>query len=298
MRSWISSFLKINFNKENFVKIIKKLTVMVGTLYTLCTFIDDIQIIDRNLVELFSENFYKILIVSLICSIISIMNFTLSYKMKIKDTDAYITLKIGDIVKSKESLVISTNTSFVTTLENGVISVKSVQGAFQEKFYKNNLETLNREINASLKFSKYQPIGALTVNKRKYNTYKIGTVAKINNANRKVYFTALNDINEYGKPINLHGDELIKTIGELLEFMKKQGHIEPLAIPLIGSGKLGDQKYSRNRVLMELIDAFVCSATNDKICDNIIIYILPEDFEFVDLKKIKAYINYKCNFNL
>ena len=88
--------------------------------------------------------------ISLILSIIK--NWPkLQRKFTIKNRDINITIVVGDIFKQRGSKVIPTNTTFDTCMEDEFISIHSIQGQFQEKYFKKNLSTLDTMIKESLK---------------------------------------------------------------------------------------------------------------------------------------------------
>lgn len=65
------------------------------------------------------------------------------YIFNIKDRDIKIILKIGNILKEKNAIIVPTNSTFDTNMENDFISIHSVQGQVQEKYFKNNISTLD-----------------------------------------------------------------------------------------------------------------------------------------------------------
>ena len=68
----------------------------------------------------------------------------------INGTDVKITLQVTDVLKNTGTIVIPTNTTFDTLMEDEFISVNSVQGQFQERFFQNNLKTLDTLIEKGL----------------------------------------------------------------------------------------------------------------------------------------------------
>ena len=65
------------------------------------------------------------------------------YVFNIKNRDIKIRLKIGNILKEKTAIIVPTNSTFDTNMENDFISIHSVQGQVQEKYFKNNINTLD-----------------------------------------------------------------------------------------------------------------------------------------------------------
>ena len=101
----------------------------------------------NEIFELFKIDIPKVIfIISLILGmlVITIINKPKKeYVFNIKDRDIKIILKVGDILKEKFSIVVPTNTTFDTKTENDFISIHSVQGQVQDKYFKNNSRTLD-----------------------------------------------------------------------------------------------------------------------------------------------------------
>ena len=80
--------------------------------------------------------------------------------------------------------------------------------------------------------------------------------------------------------------------------IENKGHIENLAIPLIGTGRAGIKDASRKRVVEEIIFSFVASAKERKITENLKICIHPLDLAHADLEleHLKEYMHYMCEY--
>ena len=62
---------------------------------------------------------------------------------------------IGDLLKQNASIIVPTNSTFDTKIENDFISLKSVQGQVQDIYFKNNLQTLDILLSEGLKSKKF-----------------------------------------------------------------------------------------------------------------------------------------------
>jgi len=131
----------------------------------------------------------------LISIIINLQKLTFHYF--IKDKDIKIKLVIGDLFKQNGDIVIATNSTFDTTMNNDFISKNSIQGRLALRYY-NKIEHLDGEIAQVLKG--ITPKDTLTREKSKCKRYEIGTIIKLNHKNFKSYWVALSDVNEFGKP--------------------------------------------------------------------------------------------------
>ena len=228
------------------------------------------------------------IIVSLICN-----REKTSYKGTIEDDDLQIEIRISDLFSIKaSSYVIPTNTFFRTVMKGEYISSESVQGAFQLKYFKKNTAELDKLIAKSLERQGIEGKVCSDIY-GSVKQYPIGTVAKVDYKKKHYYFVAINDVNEYGKPINQEYTNVDIALNGLMKAINKFGHCDNLAMPLIGTGRAA----IREATLEEnIIDRFVKS--HDKIARQLIISLRPKDYldGKIKLKKIKKYIEYKCEF--
>ena len=107
---------------------------------------------------------------------------------------------------------------------------------------------------------------------------------------------AINDVNQYGKPENQEYANVDVALKGLMDFIYKFGHYDNLAMPLIGTGKAAIRTATMERDFEDTLDEFVDS--ENKISRKLIICINPQDYleERFDLKKLKRYVDYKCEF--
>ena len=211
-------------------------------------------------------------------------------------TDIKITLLVRDILKQKDAVVISTNTTFDTLMDDEFISIKSVQGQFQEKYYHNNLGQLNKQLAEALDGKPYIDL----TDGRQTNTkqYAIGTVCKISINAKHAYFSAVADINKFGKPINTKMNDIITALVNLWQSLNTIGHIEALSIPLIGTGRAGVKDASRDIIIQEIIFSFIVAAKEMKVTENLTICVHPSDFSQKNLhwEDMCEYLKYMCKF--
>ncbi len=220
----------------------------------------------------------------------------LTYSCFVGNTDIKITLCVCDIFSKKGALIIPTNTTFDTQMEGEFISVKSVQGQYQERYYHNELLKLNQDLSAELQNREYTLINddRLTNNKR----YSIGTTCKITRKTQHDYFLAVADVNKHGKTENVSLENITQALVSLWYQLNTFGHVETIRIPLIGTGR-GGLKESRDRILQETIFTFIVAAKDMKITEHLIICIHPMDFVNKNLHwdDLCEYLNYTCKYH-
>ena len=230
------------------------------------------------------------------CIVIIIKNLPkMEYEFNIKNRDIKIKLKIGDIVKEKNAIIVPTNTTFDTKMENDFISLHSVQGQVQEKYFKNNLTTLDYLIEKELENIDYIELNNRKDSKKK--KYEIGTTVEINQNRNRFYFVADSDINERGQTINPSITNITDSLSRLWQYIGENGHVEDIAIPIIGTGRMGIVN-SREEILKYIIFSFVASNAMKKIANELIICIRKKDIKKynIDIKEIVEYIKYTCEY--
>lgn len=287
----------ITGEKNTVIAIWKIVYTAVGctsSLFTFSVLLDDLVDYDK-LKKTFQNHWALLILIGIILAFI-INREKLSCSGSRDNDDLIITVKISDLFcASATSYIIPTNSFFRTNMEDEYISPNSVQGAFQNKYFKNNLEALNKIIMNNLENQGI--IGVDSLDKfGNVKKYPLGTVAKVDYKNKHFYFVAINDVNEYGKPINQNYNNVDKAFSGLFEAINKFGHYDDLAMPLIGTGKAAIKEATIDRVVQETIDRFL--NTNDKISRKLIICLSPKDYidGKVNMKKVANYLDYRCKF--
>jgi hypothetical protein len=211
----------------------------------------------------------------------------LKVSYKIPKKDFCYEVRIGDLLKSKEDIVVSTNTTFDTDMASGLISPKSIQGQVVARYFDGKTDELDRQIRKSLVGLRYTE--AVSPGNKK--SYPIGTVAKVTAHGKTFYFLAMAALNEHG---NAQCDQpkVEMALEKLWDFVGSQGEIGDLAIPAIGTGR-GRLELPRRKVI-ELIAQSFADASREKIFSNkLAIVVHPEDAKRhdVNLFQIRDYLS-------
>lgn len=300
MMDRMKAFCKSMFSEKDTAKAIWKLT------YTAVGYVSSIfgfsQLLNKlmgfDLLEnLCKQHWFVLVLIGILLSLIH-NHEKITYKWKRKSDGQLIELTVNDLFcVSASSYVIPTNSYFHTKMEGDYISPRSVQGAFQEKYFKaEKNKELNKMITSNLK---NRNVLSEIYEDSQGNTQRcpIGTVAKIDHKNKHYYFVAINDINEYGKPINQSYANINKALDGLVNAIKGFGHHDDLATPLIGTGRAAISGASIEKVAEDIVDKLL--APNNSVSRKLTICISPKDYidGKVDLKRIVKYIEYKCEFS-
>ena len=221
----------------------------------------------------------------------------LNWVRTLTDSDIKIQLIVRDIFKTKaDAFVIPTCTTFDTTLENEFISVHSVQGQFEEKFFNNNINELDCKIEDGLEGKSCTELHRIHT---KSNRYPVGTVSAITVNRDRYYFTAIADVNENGVPENATVANISRAISGVWKEIRLCGHNESLAIPLIGTGKAGIPDAKVEDVIKMTIDSFITDTRNNtrQATNELIICIHPKDFDKIkNIDEMVTYLDYSCRF--
>lgn len=110
------------------------------------------------------------------------------------------------------------------------------------------------------------------------------------------YFVAINDVNEFGKPIGQSNDNINIALTAVADAIKRMGHYDTLCIPLLGSGRAAIQEATKENVFQRTVDYFIQS--DEKLASKLIISVKPEDYldKKIDLERIGKYLDYRCEF--
>lgn len=217
------------------------------------------------------------------------------YNFLIKNKDIKVKLVIGDLLKQNASIIVPTNSTFDTKMENDFISLKSVQGQVQKKYFKNDLATLDILLSDALKNNTFIELTDRENSKKKQ--YEIGTTVEINQKGKRFYFVANSNINAKGQTINPSLANVTDALARLWQYIGEYGHVESIAIPIIGTGRMGIIN-SREEIIKQIIFSFVVNNNTQKIASELIICIRKEDLKNfnIDIKEIVEYLNFMCKY--
>lgn len=209
--------------------------------------------------------------------------------------DTKIEIYIGDFFDDNQgAFIISSNTSFDTSISDQIISKKSIQGQFTQRYYGTAVNHLDLDLNQSLKFIK--PISTNNNKKGKSKIYELGTTVSININERKAYFVALASLNNNGCASSKKEDILI-SISKLWNYIMENGEIDPLIIPIVGTGysRIPD---SRDIMVKEIIKSFVAACSTRRFTERLRIVISPHDMKKHDMNisDLLKFLEYTCKY--
>lgn len=301
MKSWgyklyIQYILPIT--KKPFVYI-STLFAIVGGCYTLCEIEQNVFKTDF-LISCFRKNITYFIIGFLVITI-CVHKEKSEKSAYIGSRDTIISLKLANLLSIKHSaIVIPTNTTFDTIMDDEFISVKSIQGQFQKKYYGYNFSELNNSIKSSLD-QFYANSFIVLQNRTKTNKkrYDIGTVAKVTQRGQHFYFLAVADVSPTGKPENVTMQNMTKALVGLWDFLSKEGHNEPITIPVIGTGRGGLQDGTLEDVVHESVFSFITKTQDEFVSKKMTVCIYPQSLSDANVtwEDLCDYLQWQCKFN-
>lgn len=272
-------------------KDIIEILAFLGILWTIKEVIE--YILPKNNLPI--KNFFILMLLVGIIVIVIKNRPKKEYPFLIKNKDIKLKLVVGDLLKQKASLIVPTNSTFDTKMEDDFISLNSVQGQIQNKYFKNNLKTLDILLEEGLKNREFKELTDRKNSKTKQ--YDIGTTVEINQQGKRFYFVADSNINAQGQTIAPSLSNITDALSRLWQYISEYGHVETIAIPIMGTGRMGIIN-SREEIIKQIIFSFVVNNNTKKIANELIICIRKEDIKKfnIDIQEIVEYLKFMCKF--
>ena len=213
----------------------------------------------------------------------------------IAGTDSGMEIRVGDLFQQDGAVVVAAPTSFDTSLEDGTIDERSIQGQYTKR-YCDSLENLNRQIEASLKGVRFEIRDEVDKPYGSRRQYPVGTVAPISFKGKQAYFVAIATLNEH-KNAFLTRDELLDALPALWENIRRRGNMSPIDIPIIESG-FSRLNATREELIREIVKSFVAATHAGKFCEQLRIVISTKDFRErkVNLEILGRFLEHECMY--
>lgn len=130
------------------------------------------------------------------------------------------------------------------------------------------------------------------------NRYDIGTVAKVTKNGQHYYFLAVADVSKTGKPENVTMQSLTKALVGFWDFLSKEGHTEPITIPVIGTGRAGLKDGTFENVVHETLFSFASKSQDEFVSRNMTICIHPTSLSEANVTwgGLCDYMDLQCTF--
>lgn len=218
----------------------------------------------------------------------------LTVSTRLKNCDIDLEIRVGSLFNLRGAYVVSTNTTFDTDINAGIISKNSLQGQLTSKFYSDDIAQLDSDLERLLRELAFEQLAEPRLGKSK--RYPIGTTLKLNKEEKTFYLVAIANLNEHGT-VETSFENIQESLSALWKKIESVGNVEPVIIPLVGSGRCR-LKQSRTDFAKEIINSFIVACCDKKLCEKLIIVISPEDYRKydIDLYQLNEYLKCKCTF--
>lgn len=245
--------------------------------------LDSFKVIPRDTLP--GMTFWAMLLFSVIWVLLS-RRPVLKVTYKIPKKDFCYEVRIGDLLSSKEDIVVSTNTTFDTDMASGLISPKSIQGQVVTRFFDGKTDELDKQLKKAL--AGVPHTDAISPGNKK--RYPFGTVVKVPAHGKNFYFLAMSELNEHGTAQS-NQSQIAVSLEKLWEFVGRQGEIGELAIPALGTGR-GRLQLPRRKVIELIAQSFADASQEKAFANKLAIVVHPEDAKRyeVNLFEIRDYL--------
>ncbi len=266
-----------------------KMFAVVGALFAFLQFLDFFHIYTQDHYSKYS--IIPMVVFAVIYVVVTRRPITrISYKAPGKDY--VIEVRIGDIFDGGSDVVVSSNTTFDTSMANGLISTDSLQGQVAVRFFQSNTSAIDRQLDLDL--ADVQAVSRADAPGKKLE-YPIGTVARVKSHGRTFYFVAMSRLSVDGTASSSLRD-VEDALESLWDFILKKGELKDLAVPLMGTGR-GRITQARKKMSERIAQSFSEGSTNQLFSNRLSIVIRPQDAEKfgVNLYEIRDYLSHSMS---
>lgn len=219
----------------------------------------------------------------------------ISVSHKVANTDVTIEIKMGDIFDVNGSIVVGVNNSFDTTVNEVLVSSKSLDGKFISKFY-DNATHIDSDIKKALTGVAVKIKRTSKVNGKR-EIYPIGTVAMLRARSKTAYLLAISEFNEDGVATSTF-ENLQVSIASLWNFIATKGSLEDITIPVLGTGH-ARIKNKREEIIREIVRSFLAALSEKRFTNKLTICIDVGDYynQRIDLIELGRFLEYSCKYS-
>jgi hypothetical protein len=200
----------------------------------------------------------------------------------------------GDIFDERDAhLVIGFADTFdLDTTDDVVISGTSLQAQATRLLFGNDRALLERNLRAALRHGTRVARERRSTKKHgKLIRYEIGTVAVLNHANRRVFALAYSRMGNDLVARSSIGD-IHSCLERLWDAVYRHGQLQPVAIPLIGTGLARVDDAGPADLLKLIAESFVTRSRARRISRELRIVVRPEDLAAIDVASVAEFIDH------
>ncbi|MFC9467163.1 macro domain-containing protein [Streptomyces coelicoflavus] len=215
-----------------------------------------------------------------------------SVERQFKQSGFSVVVRVGDLFAETADLVIGFTDTFDTSTERGdIVSPRSVQGQLLSKVFRGDVAALDSSLLAPLRDTPTVAVESESSKPRgKRVRYPIGTVAAIVHEGRTYYGVAYSRLgNDLVAKSSV--DYLWRGLGNLWTAVAAHGHLEPVAIPIIGSDLAKVSSLGREGLLKMILLSFVAESRANLVSRQLTVVIAPGDADEVNMLEVQAFLD-------
>jgi hypothetical protein len=241
--------------------------------------------------ELLNVFFFDIIVWTLFLSFIFslfkriYLKYRNSFTIRFYNPDFQIEVKYGNLFEEKSNIIVGFNNYFDTQMPE-VISPSSIQGQFEQLYYKDNIEKLDNDIKNALMRKKIFANMNDTKTKGKRKNFPLGSTITVENDKQKFFLCAYSNMNDNAKAES-NICILNNSLNELWTEIRNSNQCNPIATAVLGSG-LARISASKMELLITIITNFIASSREQVITKKLTIVLNKLDKQKYNLSKIET----------
>ena len=226
---------------------------------------------------------------------IGLFRTTRPIRATISDTDIRVEIRVGNLFSRRfdGALVVGSNATFDTSIEDGSIALDSVQGQFTQRYFRDSVGDLDERLRASL-----VRVGSRCTHTRaskafgKFDEYDLGTMAKVEAVGKTAYFVAISRLNE-NKVAESDLSEYLDALPVMWEGIRARGGQDAVVCPVLGTG-YSRLPLNRMNAVRVLVRSFVAAAREGKLAERLTVVVAPRDVAHLDLGLLHEWLQCEC----
>lgn len=200
--------------------------------------------------------------------------------------DTKIRVVAGDLFKQNTSLVIGMADTFDIETPH-IIAANSVQGQFLSRVYAHDVGALSSDLVGAL--AGKEVVGSV-VKTGNTDRYALGTVATISHQRTNYFCVAYTSLDEHNKASSSMG-ALWEAMERLWDEVRRRSNGEVVSAPVIGLGQSGmSTVLPMQDAVRFLILSFMFASRKERVCDELVIVVRPDDEKRLDLLEIQEFL--------
>ncbi len=190
------------------------------------------------------------------------------------------------------NIVIGSNDTFDTSLDEEIISARSVQGQLLQSTFNGNTKELDEQVDRSL-----VELDSVEDDRKSFGKvwrYPIGTVAIVRKGSARYFLPAVAKMSASTPPETRATVEGVQfALTKAWEIVGKAGQREPVHAPIVGSN-LARLGLSRTWLIQMMILSFVAVTKKESGSSELTIWVADADAEKVDFAALDDWLGALC----